>query len=152
MSSLFIYPRVAAGKLDLLFLSVYELLELKKILPLESTQDYYYNIYDKLGIPINYGNRKHIVNTFIFKRHNQILFDRSYRLDLKNYKCMISIPILRFDIKEAFMLISKIEVAAISLGYTIFIRKKINSLYLSTESKNLEEDLKDIWHKYGYGL
>jgi len=150
MRSLFIYPRIAAGKLDLLFLSVYELLELKKLLPLEPTQDYYYNIYDKLEIPINYRTRKHTVNTFILKKHNQFLFDRSYRLDLKNYKCMISIPILRFDI---FMLISKIEIAAISLGYTIFIKKKINSFYLSTtESKNLEEDLKDVWQKYGYSL
>ena len=149
MRSLFIYSRVGAGRLDLLFISIYELLELKKLLPLELTQD---SIYDKLGIPINYGNRKHIVNTFIFKRHNQILFDRSYRQDLKNYKCMISIPILRFDITKARMLISKIEAAAISLGYTIFIRKKIDSFYLSVESKNLEEDLKDIWWRYGYGL
>lgn len=142
MRSLFIYSRVATGRLDLLFLSIHELLELKKLLPLELTQD---SIYDKLGIPINYVNRKHIVNTFIFKRHNQILFDRSYRLNLKNYKCMISIPILRFDITE---LISKIEVAAISLGYTIFTRKKIDSSYLSIESKNLKEDLKDVWWRY----
>lgn len=152
MRSLFIYFRIAAGKLDLLFMSIYELLEFRKILSLELIQDY--NIYDKIGIPINYVNRERIVNTFIFKRHNQILFDRSYRLDLKNYKCMISIPILRFGITEALMLISKIEVAATSLGYTIFTRKKIDSFYyLSIESKNLKEDLKDVWwHKYGYSL